>query len=68
MNPLECRRRREALGLTPKQLSELAGLDERTVGRFEACATTARHGTKIAILRALRTAEALSPPEPAVAG
>lgn len=57
MQPNECRRRREALGLTPKQLSQIAGLDERTVCRFEADASATRHATKMAILRALRNAE-----------
>jgi predicted transcriptional regulator len=58
MTPEECRRRREALGLTPERLSVLAGLAYRTVGVFETCATAPRHGTRIAILRALRAAEA----------
>jgi predicted transcriptional regulator len=58
MTPDECRRRREALRLTPERLSELAGLAYRTVGVFERCATSPRHGTRTAILRALRAAEA----------
>ena len=54
MTPEECRRRREAHGLTIERLAILAGVSERTVMRFEAQSVQSRYGTMLALKRALQ--------------
>jgi predicted transcriptional regulator len=58
ITPEECRLRRAALGLTQEQLAALAGLHVRTVASFEGERASPRHTTAMAVLRALRAAEA----------
>ncbi|WP_293676371.1 helix-turn-helix domain-containing protein [uncultured Phenylobacterium sp.] len=55
--PEACRRRREALGLSIYQLSRLAGLEERTVVRFESALVRPRPVTIVALRKALSRAE-----------
>lgn len=54
MTAEECRRRREAHGLSPERLALLAGVSERTVLRFEAQSVQSRYGTMLALKRALQ--------------
>lgn len=56
--PDECRRRREALGLSLEDLARRAGRELRTVERFEAAAVRPRPVTIVALRNALRRAEA----------
>lgn len=58
MTPLECRRRREALGLTTAELARHARLVERTVQRFEAGLAQPRPVTVVALRKTLRLLEA----------
>lgn len=58
MTPEQCRLRREALGLTRDELATLAGLATRTLDSFEDGHAATRHATVMAVLRALRAAEA----------
>lgn len=55
--PEACRRRREALGLSVYELSRCAGLEERTVLRFEAALVRPRPVTVVALRNALSRAE-----------
>ena len=58
MTPEECRRRREAHGLSVERLAVLAGVSERTVLRFEAQSVQSRYGTMLALKRALQALDA----------
>lgn len=58
MTPDECRRRREAHGLTVERLAMLAGVSERTVLRFETETVQSRYGTMLALKRALQALDA----------
>jgi predicted transcriptional regulator len=62
ITPERCRQRREALGLTRDQLAAMAGLATRTLDSFEDGRVATRHTTLMALLRALRTAEAAARP------
>jgi transcriptional regulator with XRE-family HTH domain len=53
-----CRAAREAIGWTPLRLALAAGLAERTVCDFEAGRRAPRPGTRIALSRAFRAAQA----------
>ncbi|MBU1376246.1 MAG: helix-turn-helix domain-containing protein [Alphaproteobacteria bacterium] len=55
--PEDCRRRREALGLSLEDLARRAGRELRTVERFEAAAVRPRPVTIVALRNALRRAE-----------
>ncbi len=58
MSPVECQRRREALGLTTADLARHARLVERTVVRFESGVVQPRPVTMVALRKALRLLEA----------
>lgn len=58
MTPDECRRRREAHGLTIERLAALAGVSERTALRFESQSVQSRYGTMLALKRALQALDA----------
>lgn len=58
MTPHECRRRREALGLTAAELARHARLVERTILRFEAGLAQPRPVTVVALRKTLRLLEA----------
>jgi len=62
MTPEECRRRREAHGLTIEKLALLAGVAERTVLRFEAQSVQSRYGTMLALKRALERLDSADQP------
>ena len=55
--PDECRRRREALGLSIDDLARRASREPRTVERFEAATVRPRPVTIVALRNALRRAE-----------
>jgi hypothetical protein len=57
VTPDDCRRLRQAHGLTHQALAALAGLAERTVIRFEGRVGGSRHGTVLAIKRGFQRAE-----------
>ncbi|CAN7499700.1 hypothetical protein LJR219_003466 [Phenylobacterium sp. LjRoot219] len=58
MTAQECRRRREAHGLTIARLAALAGVSERTALRFETQSVQSRYGTMLALKRALQGLDA----------
>lgn len=58
MTPEECRRRREAHGLSIERLAALAGVSERTALRFETQSVQSRYGTMLALKRALQALDA----------
>lgn len=57
LSPATCRRRREALGLSPYELARRAGLQELTVIRFEAAQVRPRPVTVVALHNALSRLE-----------
>lgn len=59
LSPAACRRRREALGISPHELARQAGLQELTVIRFEAALVRPRPVTIVALHNALRRLEAV---------